>query len=489
MSIRAKLIVILLLLPTLTLTVAGSVFIYNDIKNFKRNMVRDLSILAATVGESARASLIFNDRIRAEAILSSLAKEPQIESAVLYDAENQGFAVYRPGVVRLPDSLPLAGVRVAEGSIEIYDDIFLNGEKVGSIYVSAHTRELESHIREYVAQAGAVLVAVLLASAALALRLQKIVSQPILSLAATAKAISQKPDYSVRVQHDAEDELGVLFRGFNEMLEQIEKRETELESYRRKLEELVRERTRELEAAQKELVLKERLATLGQLTAMVSHEIRNPLGTIRNAIFALSRMVRNKIAGTEQLLDLAERNILRCDAIIEEMLDLTRIGEQRPESTPVDAWLDEILGEMAGKYPEITLHQRLQSGLVMKLSREQFRRAVVNVVENAFQAMREHLEKSGGLPGAEVKVVVEARVAGPNLEIQVEDRGPGISPELMGKVFDPLFSTKGFGVGLGLTIVKRVMENLEGEVRIASCPPQGTRVTLVLPLARRSAAP
>jgi PAS domain S-box-containing protein len=251
--------------------------------------------------------------------------------------------------------------------------------------------------------------------------------------------------------------------------------EEELRKHREHLEELVAERTQELKEMQAELVRKERLSALGQLTATVAHEIRNPLGTVRTAVFAIGDAVeRDQLGRVERARQLAERNILRCDRIISELLDYTRERALNLEPVHVDVWLDGLLDELqipAG----IVCAKELSAGAQIPLDREQLRRAMINVVENAVDALQDE-----GAAGN--KLTVSTRIAGERLEIQVSDTGCGIPADEMDKVFEPLFSTKSFGVGLGLPIVRNIMEQHGGGIEIQSGPGQGATVVLWLPL-------
>ncbi len=251
--------------------------------------------------------------------------------------------------------------------------------------------------------------------------------------------------------------------------------EEELRRYREHLEELVEERTRELKEAQAELIRKERLSALGQLTATVAHEIRNPLGTVRTAVFAIGDAIeRDEMGRLERARQLAERNIVRCDRIITELLDYTRERALNLEPTRVDEWLDALLDEQA--IPgDIVCEKELSAGAEVPIDREHLRRAVINVVENAVDALQEE-----GRIGNEL--TVSSHVVGNRLEIRVSDTGPGIPADVMEKIFEPLFSTKTYGVGLGLPIVKNIMEQHGGGVEIQSEVARGTIIVLWLPV-------
>jgi signal transduction histidine kinase/ligand-binding sensor domain-containing protein len=242
----------------------------------------------------------------------------------------------------------------------------------------------------------------------------------------------------------------------------------------RRLDIKVRERTAALEEAQDALLKGERLAAIGQVTATVSHEIRNPLSTIAASVYSIRR---SAVAGEEELdapLRRIERNVARCVRITEDLLDFGRIPRFYREKTEIDTWLARAL--QSEDLPEnLTVKTALNAGVTVKIDRHWVARCLLNLLMNAFEAV-----KGNGNGGAEV--TVESRVVGSRLEFLVRDRGPGISPENMKEVFNPLFSTKNFGTGLGLPFVKRVTEQMNGGIEIASEEGRGTTATLWLRL-------
>jgi PAS domain S-box-containing protein len=237
----------------------------------------------------------------------------------------------------------------------------------------------------------------------------------------------------------------------------------------------------EMKKAQKELVRQERLSTLGQLTATVAHEIRNPLGTVRASVFAVGDAIeRNEMKRVERALQLAERNIVRCDNIINELLDYTRDRVLQRSPTRIDAWLSKVLDEQV--IPEnVTCVRELgadKDAVDVWIDSEHLRRAIINVVNNALDAMR---EVDPGEDGH--RLTVSTRIVEDRLEIRVSDTGNGIPDEARDRIFEPLFSTKSFGVGLGLPIVKGIMEQHGGGIEISSQAGKGTTATLWLPVA------
>jgi signal transduction histidine kinase len=237
----------------------------------------------------------------------------------------------------------------------------------------------------------------------------------------------------------------------------------------------VEERTRKLEAAQSELVRKEKFAALGQLTATVSHEIRNPLGTIRTSLFSVAdALERHDMARVDRALSLAERSIIRCDRIIEELLDFTRERELNPRLVDIDGWMEEIINDHI--FPDdVEIEQELNTGVSVAIDREHLRRSVNNLIINALQALQG--EKIG-----QKRITVKTSAADGKIEIHISDSGPGMPTEVLERVFEPLFSTKGFGVGLGLPIVKNIVEEHSGGVEIHSEVGKGTTAVLWVPV-------
>lgn len=224
--------------------------------------------------------------------------------------------------------------------------------------------------------------------------------------------------------------------------------------------------------AQAGLLRQERFATLGQLTATVSHELRNPLGTMLTSIALLQRKFPN--AGEIPAFIRLERAVRRCDHIIDELLDYTRIRPLNLESIGLDAYLDEYLAESPLSDGIEMRRERNDTEIKVSIDKDLMRRALVNVTNNACQALQE-------LEG-EKRVTFTTKFEGSRCGVIVGDNGSGIPAEIQERIFEPLFSTKSFGVGLGMSIVQQIMEQLGGEVVVESVVGQGTQLSLWLPL-------
>jgi len=233
-----------------------------------------------------------------------------------------------------------------------------------------------------------------------------------------------------------------------------------------------------LKEAMQKLASSERMATIGQVAATVSHELRNPLGAIRNSMALVHQLTTGKHLGVERALERVDRNIERCTAIIAAMLEFTHEKEITRTPTAIAAWLGELLA--GHPMPEgITIERDLRATDEVPIDRERFQQAVLGIIDNAVQA----LQDPAWTPPENYprRITVRAESAGPHVRLSIIDNGPGIPPDVLPRIFEPLFTTKGFGVGLGLPTVRQIVEKHGGTIDVASAGEGGTTVTVWLP--------
>lgn len=243
-----------------------------------------------------------------------------------------------------------------------------------------------------------------------------------------------------------------------------------------------RQTEHQLEEMREKMAVQDKMATIGQLTATVSHELRNPLGTIRTSVYNLKERLGEKEPPLVRSLERMERNVVRCDNIINDLLNFSRSRPSIPELTIFDPWLEEVLKEQTiPDWLELAFTPGAES-LELSIDKERFRRAVINLVENAVQAMELDHEKE---PKQSYRLTIHTLQTEETLEVSIADSGKGMSTEVLEKVFEPLYSTKTYGVGLGLPTVKQVMEQEGGGIKIDSEIGKGTTAVLWLSLVDR----
>lgn len=304
-----------------------------------------------------------------------------------------------------------------------------------------------------------------------ALLISRQITGPLEEMTLAAEGISSG-DYSRRVKAVRNDELGVLANSFNSMAQQVDEST-------HKLENRVQERTRELEMAlnelheaQESLIRREKLAMLGQLAGGVGHELRNPLGVMTNAIYYLLMVLKEAPADVKEYLGIIRTQIALSEKIIGDLLDFARVKQPQLETLPVEKILREQL-ERVGDLNGVKLVEDIATGLpAVRVDRVQIGQVVLNLVTNALQAM----EGKGG-----TLKVRAMRGSNGFVRLEVSDTGVGMTPTQLDKIFEPLFTTKARGIGLGLAVSRSLMHANGGEISAVSEEGKGSTLSIDLP--------
>jgi len=229
LSIRNKLIAITLFVTILALGIGFTLVVVSNIKSFKEDMKNNTIVTAQVIGEYCVSPLVFEDSAGAEQILSKLADVPSITKARVYDTNGElfvSFATSEEPVARSPIVRERASEFV-DHYLHVYQPIIYKDEYYGTIYLQASTQLLDTKIRDYLRYMALLMVGLTIVAVFLAIRLQRIISKPILNLAGVAQQIAEEKNYSIRVQKQGNDETGLLYDGFNNMLDQLQRREIE----------------------------------------------------------------------------------------------------------------------------------------------------------------------------------------------------------------------------------------------------------------------
>lgn len=311
-----------------------------------------------------------------------------------------------------------------------------------------------------------------------------VITQPIQALREAAIKLGEGdfdylPDFSM--PNDEIGELGHTFMQMSESLKvktaEIMSAKEELEKLNRSLENRVEARTRELKSAQDELIKKERLAAIGQMASVVGHEIRNPLAVINNSIYFIKTKV-NAAAATNPLdpkvtkhISIIESEIRQANGIIDEILGFARTRELNPKLTHLNAYMEDLM--MSYPFPPHIepVKQLAPENPTVNIDTDEMTQAVRNLIKNGIEVMPE----TG-------RIFVRTEVAGDMVRIDVEDAGPGIPKETLEKIFAPFFTTKARGTGLGLAVVKKIVDRHKGRVEVTSVVGKGTCFRLFIPL-------
>lgn len=251
---------------------------------------------------------------------------------------------------------------------------------------------------------------------------------------------------------------------------EIKEAEERLETYSEKLEEMVKERTKELKDTQEQLVRKERLVVLGQLAGGVGHELRNPLGVISNAVYYL-KMVQPEADDTiREYLETISQEVNNSKEIISDLLDLSRTKPAERERIDVSDLINQVLDRHSPP-DEVEVTTEIASDLPsMYVDSRQIGQVLSNLITNGYQAMTE---------GGELTIMAKAQKD--KIFVSITDTGCGISKENMEKLFEPLFTTKAKGIGLGLALSNNLIWANGGKIEVESEEGKGSTFTVILP--------
>jgi signal transduction histidine kinase len=258
----------------------------------------------------------------------------------------------------------------------------------------------------------------------------------------------------------------------------------------RDLAERLAETNRRLEKAQAEARRSERLAALGQLSAGLAHEIRNPLGVIKGSAEMLTQKLQASDEIARELAGYISTEVNRLGALVTEFLDFARPLHAQPQPADLIALLDRVLQIVADRFnlkqeesKPVRVERHYASGLpLVPLDESLCEQAFLNLVQNAYEAMEDH----GGTLRVEVQPATQNDREG--VELRLADTGPGVPEELREEIFNPFVTTKKTGVGLGLSIVSKIVDGHHGSIHVENASGGGAVFTLFFPL-EESVAP
>jgi two-component system sensor histidine kinase HydH len=248
----------------------------------------------------------------------------------------------------------------------------------------------------------------------------------------------------------------------------------ELKVFSQQMEEKIQKTSADLRRTEAQLIRSEKLAALGQLAAGIAHEIRNPLTSINILIHSLTVNLPPETAHREDL-KVIEEEIQRINEIVEQFLRFARPAPPLFKETEIATVFDEILQLLKPQFERhrVSLNRDFSSLPPITLDTEQMKQVVLNLLLNAVQAM-----PKGGRLDLGARVLEDNRW----MKLSIRDSGIGIPPEDLKKLFDPFFSTKEGGLGLGLSIAHRIIDQHHGKIEVESLPGEGTAFHLWLPL-------
>ena len=497
LSIQRKLTLLAMLTSSIAVVVSSASFLIYDLVSFRHLLSQDLMTQAQIVAYNSAAAMAFKDESSANVTLSALTAKEDVVAAVLYNGDGAIFAQYfrsaDPNPV-LPTHLQERGYRINGNYIEVFNDVTLRGERLGTLFLQSDMLRWNTRARQY---AGILGIFVLISGVfawLISSKLQVLVSGPILDLEETMRAVSLDKNYAVRAVKSCGDEIGRLIDGFNTMLSEIQhgdkalqRANDDLKTRTQQLEQEITHRKRtEEELLKAKHAAEEANRAKSAFLANMSHELRTPL----NAIIGYSEMLEEETRDVGRIEDV--RDLQRIQAagkhllsLINDVLDLSKIEAGKMalhlETFGVPPMIEEIVTTLKAAAEKnsnrIVLHIENDLGS-MHADVTKVRQILFNLVSNAckFTNHGTITLNASRQTGDHERIIV-----------RVTDTGIGMTPEQQWNLFqdfaqaDTSIARKYGGTGLGLAISSRFAQMMRGHIRVQSRLGEGSTFTVELP--------
>ncbi len=465
LPIQKKLMRALLLTSSAVLGVTFAAYFAYEFFTFRHTMVRQLSTLGKAIASNSTAALAFYNSEDAQEILSAVRADPHIIAVALYDDKGELFSHYPADInpAEFPPYNGESGYRFKDSNLLGYEPVIQGERRLGTLFLRSDMGAIYERLVLYIVIAASVIAFSMLLAWLLSRRLQRQMSAPVLHLAETAKAVSDRQDYSVRATKLSNDEIGLLTEAFNKMLARIEEQTEEITSFNQRLEQRVVERTLELQAANKELE---------SFSYSVSHDLRAPLRSIHGYMNIFAEEYSQQIDQEgKRLVSIILSNSARMGQLIDDLLSFSQLGRKdlRKGKLNMKKLVNEVWEEQSefekGRKIKFIAHNipnAIADGATMK-------QVWANLISNAckYSMNRE-----------EAVIEVGSFVEGGIVTYFIRDNGAGFEMKYYDKlfgVFQRLHSEEEFaGTGVGLAIVARIISKHGGTIWAESKVDEGT---------------
>ncbi len=472
-SIKVKLVLLIVSVTTLAVMVAGLIFTIRDQNAARRELRKRLQGTAALIASNATAALTFNDRDTAAELLASVMANRHMHVAAIYDVKGRLFTFRkRASGDHAPRKLtgPSTGPEF-ENLIEATAPIRIDGRTIGTVMLMADLEALKQRTRELGANLLFATIVAMAVAVLLSITLQGVITTPLKELAEAMKRVRDRRDFSQKLKVDRRDEIGQLIEVFNDLLARLDEHERQAQRHRDNLEEEVAARTVDLERAKREAEAASRIK--GEFLANMSHEIRTPL----NAIIGMAGLAGKKelspdLANYIRIINKSARSLL---GTINDILDFSKIEAGRMEIESVDFRLSKVIGDVTSMFTEKAAEKGIE--ILVDISDTvpdvlcgdpmRLQQILVNLVGNAMK-----FTERGEI---EIRAVrTEEDDSHCRLLFSVRDTGIGIPPDKRGSLFSAFTQADGStsrrfgGTGLGLTISRKLVELMDGNIWVES---------------------
>lgn len=504
-----KFIFVISLIVLITSATLTFYFIQTQERQLQNALEDRCRFLAQNLATNSEFGVLTDDRQFLNSLMSTMSSDKDLLYALIFNARGRALAWTTTGMFWKNDfqgkpisPIPVAVMATAESGKQFFEvtvpivaqQMVGIREEIGFMAdTPAQAREeiigaarvalsLDSMHREsnrlkttiVALTAGVVLGAIILGAL-----LIRIIIRPIRQLMLGTKKIAAG-DLDAAVAVNAEDEIGELAKSFNQMAQDIKTYVSELSSEKENLLQLklaLEQRTNELEHTlikmqeiQGELLRSEKFAMIGKLASSVAHDLRNPLASLKNISYYLRRSIVCQDEKSIHMFEMLSADVTRANKIVTDLLDYSRVKRLHKVSMNANEFFARLTDSVQFTHKNLTIVRAIEP-FDIYLDPDRMTQVLINLINNAADAMDEN-----GV------ITITAARGDTMFVIRIADTGHGMDANTAAHIFEPLFTTKTKGLGLGLSIVKEIVDAHAGEITVTSEPGTGTTFTITLPL-------
>ena len=504
-SFRGKLllaaITLSLIVPTL-----GGLYLVNETTISHRRLISNMTTeLTSTLSRQIHPALEFDDPETAQEITDALVENDAIRHIKIWK-----FDIFQPtnkpylfvtsysngenekNPPESPTPLPIEKEVWLENDLMVQRLIYSQDQKIGTVILVRSLDDLKSMQDEFKKLTFTIWLIIVILVIFAALWIEKSLTKPLIELVSVAERVASEKDLQARAKKMSDDEFGRLTTVFNNMLDSIGEANEKLVESKEQMETRVIERTDDLKKANKrlqseikvrikknqellnlqnQLGRQERLANVGQVSSNIAHELRNPMAAIRNSVYFL----RNNLSAVDKSLEhleIIDQQLSASDDVIEHLLNITKGKELKLSAVNLKELCMDVL-EVLDLSDQVKFSYNSEpENLELTVDKLLFRQVLSNLFINSIQ--------SNDLI-SEVEIKVFARKEEEFIEILITDNGTGIPRELQSRVFEPLYTDKEDGFGLGLPLCSDLLARHRGSIEIKESSTTGTTISLKIP--------